>query len=197
MINFVFILLSNCYSSDLDGRPNDYVDVSSFEKRQEVIFDESGGVNFLEMKDTDQVNSEIIQETNQQLSKLEQDLRDLAEIQELMATQISQDGEKLDVAELQVETTLVQAIDTVEILKEAEKLQHQNVFLSLFLRGGVPLSAGASVGAAGFFATKAAVIGVAPVLATTAAPIIIPTVLALAVGGGTLVLSKFIMEKIV
>ncbi len=189
----LYLILSFAIAQD------DYIDAGRFEDLKEVYFDEGGTMHQVLMSGLTPIDVEraIIEETNRDVLALERDLRDLQEISGMLAEHIVQDGEKLDVAEQQVESTEAQAVETVAILKEAEKLNSQNMFLSLFLTGGVPASAGVGAGAAGFFATKAIVLAAAPTLAATAAPVVIPAAFAAAAGGLTLAASNFVMKKFV
>ncbi|MBX3457428.1 MAG: hypothetical protein KF820_03590 [Candidatus Paracaedibacteraceae bacterium] len=193
-----FVVVLSLASAHDDSR--NYIDAGRFEDLQEVTYDNDGNMLLLVQTDpssaTSSVDLQIIEETNNEVKKIEQELADLLEIQKMLHEQINLDGEKLSLAEQHVETTQVQAIDAAEQLKQADELNEKNMFLSLFLKGGVPLSVGAGVGAAGFFSTKAIVLAAAPALATTAAPIIIPTALALAAGGATLTASNFLMKKL-
>ncbi len=179
---------------------DDYIDVGRLEDLKEVYYDESGQMHQVLAQPSSTLSSvdmAIIEETNREVLAIERDMCDLEEIGHLLAEYVVQDGEKLGVVEQQVESTEVQVVQTVEILKEAEKLQSQNLFLSLFLTGGVPASAGVGAGAAGFFATKAVVLAAAPTLAATAAPVVIPAALAVAAGGLTLAASNLVMRKFV
>jgi hypothetical protein len=188
-----FVVVLSLASAHDDSR--NYIDAGRFKDLQEVTYDNDGKM-LLVSSTLSGDDLQIIEETNNAVKKIEQELTDLLEIQKMLHEQINLDDEKLSLAEQHVETTQVQTIDAAEQLKQAEELNKQNIFLSLFLKGGIPLSAGAGVGAAGFFSTKAIVLAAAPALATTAAPIIIPTALALAAGTATLTASNFLMKKL-
>ncbi len=190
-LSFFILSLVSAYD---DSR--NYIDAGRFEDLQEVTYDTDG--NMLLVSPTlSSGDLKIIEETNNDVKKIEQELAGLLEIQKMLHEQINLDGEKLTIAEQHVETTQVQTIEAIEQLEQAQELNKQNIFLSLFLKGGVPLSAGAGVGAAGFFTTKATLIAAAPALAMTAAPVIIPTAIALAAGSATFVAGNFVMKKFV
>lgn len=192
-----FVVLSLVSAHD-DSR--NYIHAGCFEGLQEVTYDTDGNM-FLVQGDhssaRSNINAHIVQETNHKIRKVEQELADLLEIQKILQEQINLDGEKLNIAEQHVETTQVQTIEAVEQLKQANELDKENIFLSLFLRGGIPLGVGAGVGTAGFFTTKAIILATAPVLAATSAPIIIPAAIALTAGSATVAAGAVIMKKFV
>ncbi len=191
-LSLAIFMLSPVFSHDL---PTNYLNASRFEDLQEVTYDHDSSMLLVQAPQTlSSIDLQIIDETNRSIQQIEQDLADLLEAQRLLNEHINIDGEKLNGVEQQVETTVIQASEAVEQIKQAQEFNAKNMFLSLFLTGGIPLSAG--VGTAGFFATKATVMAAAPTLAATAAPVIIPTVLALAAGGATLVASSFIIKRL-
>lgn len=198
------------FSIAQDHETQDYVDVGRYSDLEEISYtsDNSSSNQILQLHihnrtydlieiSSEAIDKQIIEETNEKMRQLAQTLEDLAEIQEMLGEKVLEQGEDLTTAEKAVETADTQIIATNVILEEAEKLQHSNFFLSLFLKDGIPLSTGAGIGTAGFFATKAVVLTAAPALATTAAPIAIPAVLAIAAGGGAWALSKLVMKTVV
>ncbi|MBX3487035.1 MAG: hypothetical protein KF798_03930 [Candidatus Paracaedibacteraceae bacterium] len=191
-LSLAIFMLSPVFSHDL---PTNYLNASCFEDLQEVPYDHDGNMLLAQApQPLSSVDLQIIDKTNRSIRQIEQDLADLLEVQRLLNEHINIDGEKLNSVEQQAETAVTQTNEAVEQIQQAQEFNTKNRFLSLFLTGGIPLSAG--VGTAGFFATKATILAAAPALAATAAPVIIPTALALAAGGATLAASSFIIKRL-
>ncbi|WP_010298861.1 hypothetical protein [Candidatus Odyssella thessalonicensis] len=141
------------------------------------------------------IDHRLLEESNRELCYLQNDLKELKEIQQVLQQMVGENALPLAQSEAFVIKSTQQTAAAVENLEAAKQQKTANFLQFLLLQDGIPLGAGALLGTTSFLATKAAFLSVPP-LALTGAPIVVPAALAAVTGGAAWFGSKFILHKL-